>query len=280
MSYAAQLKGLKLPPPSANIRVQPYTLYQYSTTGNHAGERVNTGEFKAGGEVKWAVNPRAVLDLTFNTDFAQADVDQAVNNLTRFNVQFPERRQFFLENSGVYAGADVRGLKPFFSRNIGLSNTQFNAEPVPVDIGMRYTDRNQQRTIAGLYVHQRGTAYQGASNFAVARYLKNYAAQNNTGLMITHRLDEADGSKGFLQRNNTTLTWDGFIRPKPDFNIQYLVSASRNNTNDSIGFAANFWMEKEGAKWYGFWKSTYIDKKYVPGMGFMFANKQLTDEEF
>lgn len=275
MSYAAELKGLKLPRPSANIRVQPYALYQYSAVTSSSGERTTGGQLKTGGEVKWAVNPRAVLDFTFNTDFAQADVDQAVNNLTRFNVQFPERRQFFLENSGVYAGADVRGLKPFFSRSIGLSNTQFNAEPVPIDAGLRYTDRNQARTLAGLYVHQRATATQGASNFFVARYLANYGAQSNTGLMVTHRLDEADATKGLRERQNTTLTWDGFIRPKADFNIQYLLSASRNNSGDSLGFAGNFWMEKEHNKWYGFWKTTYIDKKYVPGMGFVFASNTL-----
>jgi hypothetical protein len=275
MSYAAELKGLKLPRPSANIRVQPYALYQYSAVTSGSGERTTGGQLKTGGEVKWAVNPRAVLDFTFNTDFAQADVDQAVNNLTRFNVQFPERRQFFLENSGVYAGADVRGLKPFFSRSIGLSNTQFNAEPVPIDAGLRYTDRNQARTLAGLYVHQRATATQGASNFFVARYLANYGAQSNTGLMVTHRLDEADATKGLRERQNTTLTWDGFIRPKADFNIQYLLSASRNNSGDSLGFAGNFWMEKEHNKWYGFWKTTYIDKKYVPGMGFVFASNTL-----
>jgi len=275
MIYAAELKGLKLPPPSANIRVQPYALYQYNTARNASGEKTQTGAFKTGGEVKWAINPRAVLDLTFNTDFAQADVDQAVNNLSRFNILFPERRQFFLENSGVYAGADVRGLKPFFSRSIGLSNLQFNAEPVPIDVGARYTDRNQKRTLAGLYVRQRGTDYQGASNFAVARYLRNYGVQSNTGLMITHRMDESDGTKGFQQRHNTTLTWDGFIRPRSDFNIQYLLSASRDNTNDSIGFAGNFWMEKQHNKWYGFWKSTYIDQKYLPGMGFVFSNNTL-----
>ncbi|HYE56381.1 MAG TPA: DUF5916 domain-containing protein, partial [Chitinophagaceae bacterium] len=274
MIYAAELRGLKLPPPSANIRVQPYGLYQYSRGTNNTGSW-SEGEWKAGGEVKWAVNPSAVLDLTFNTDFAQADVDQAVNNLTRFNVLFPERRQFFLENRGVYAGADVRGLKPFFSRSIGLSNTQFNAEPVPIDVGIRYTDRNQKRTLAGLYVRQQSTAYQGAAHFMVGRYLKNYGAQSNTGLMVTHRLDEPDTQKGFNSRNNTTLTWDGFIRPKADFNIQYLISASRNNTNDSIGFAGNFWVEYQASKWYGFSKTTYIDRKYVPGMGFVFATNTL-----
>ena len=227
MTYAAQLKGLKVPPSGINLRVQPYSLYQYSKTTDAAGSKSTSGNFKPGGEIKWAVTPASVIDLTFNTDFAQADVDMAVNNLTRFNVLFPERRQFFLENSGIYAGADVRGLKPFFSRAIGLSYTQFNADPVAIDAGIRYTSRNQLRTVAGLYVHQQGTATQGASNFGVLRYLKNYGTQSNIGVMLTHRLDEADRSKNFAQRDNTTITIDGFIRPKDQFNIQYLVTASR-----------------------------------------------------
>lgn len=275
MTYAAQLKGLKVPPAGINLRVQPYSLYQYNRNRDVAGNSTKTGSFKPGGEVKWAVNPSSVIDLTFNTDFAQADVDMAVNNLTRFNVLFPERRQFFLENSGIYAGADVRGLKPFFSRAIGLSNTQFNADPVAIDAGIRYTSRNQSRTVAGLYVHQQGTETQGASNFGVLRYLKNYSVQSNIGVMLTHRLDEADRSKGFKQRDNTTLTIDGFIRPRDEFNIQYLITASRNNSNDSIGFAGNFWVEYTPNEYYLKWKTTYTDEKYLPGMGFISASNTL-----
>ncbi|MEM9981782.1 MAG: DUF5916 domain-containing protein, partial [Bacteroidota bacterium] len=98
MTYAAELVGLALPEPSANIRIEPYALYQFDQINEE--ERTTTdGQWKLGGDVKWAITPRSVLDLTFNTDFAQADVDQAVNNLERFNIFFPERRQFFLENS-------------------------------------------------------------------------------------------------------------------------------------------------------------------------------------
>lgn len=272
MTYAAQMQGLKLPPPSANIRVQPYALYQYSNATDHEGINSSNHDFKLGGEVKWAVNTHSILDVTFNTDFAQADVDRAVNNLTRFNVFFPERRQFFLENSGVYAGADIDDVKPFFSRAIGLSNSQFNADPVPIDAGLRYTDRTRQRTIAGLYVHQRGTNFQSAANFAVARYLKNYGKQNNVGLMLTHRLDEANDEKNFGQRNNTTLSVDGLIRPDDSWTIQYLATASRDNSNDSIGFAGSFFAGRYLPKWYYGWVTKYIDEKYVPGMGFIFAS--------
>lgn len=271
MTFAAQMKGLKLPPPSTNIRVQPYALYQYSNATNELGERSSDHAFKAGGEIKWAANTHSVLDLTFNTDFAQADVDRAVNNLTRFNVLFPERRQFFLENSGVYAGADVDGIKPFFSRTIGLANSQFNADPVPIDAGARFTDRTNDKTIAGLYVHQRATAFQGATNFGVARYMKNYGKQNNVGVMLTHRLDERDPKNGFRERNNNTFTIDGFVRPDNSWQVRYLATASRDNSNDSIGFAGSFFVGRFLPKWYYGSVSKYIDQKYVPGMGFIFA---------
>jgi hypothetical protein len=275
MTYAAQLRGLKLPPASANIRVQPYALFQSNVTMDNAGEKTTDNNFKAGGEIKWAINPRSVLDLTFNTDFAQADVDRAVNNLTRFNVFFPERRQFFLENSGVYAGADFSNVKPFFSRTIGLANAQFNADPVGIDAGIRYTDRNQQRTLAGLYVHQRSSPQQGGANFGVLRYLKNYGRQNNIGVMLTHRLDEADAQKSFRQRNNTSFSIDGFIRPNDNITIQYLASAARNNSNDSIGFAGSFYIGYFPNKGYLYYWTDIVSEKYIPGMGFVFASNTI-----
>ena len=275
MTYAAKLVGLKLPEASSNIRISPYSLFQNDKNTDASGVNRVTTKVKIGGEAKWAVNPHAVLDFTVNTDFAQADVDRVVNNLTRFNVLFPERRQFFLENNGIYAGADISNIKPFFSRTIGLSSTQFNANPISIDAGVRYTDRNQKRTLAGLYVHQRAGESQGASSFGVLRYLKNYGNQNNIGVMVTHRLDEADQLKGYTTKNNTTVTVDGFIRPVDEVTIQYLASASRNNTNDSLGIAGSLYVGWNPNKLYMGWLSDFVSEKYVPGMGFVFANNTI-----
>lgn len=271
MTYAAQLKGLELPPPSVNFRIQPYGLVQSSSSQAADGTTSQGTEWKAGGEVKWALTPSSVLDLTFNTDFAQADVDRAVNNLTRFNVFFPERRQFFLENSGVYAGADNEDIRPFFSRAIGLSNSQFNSDPIPIQAGARFTDRNQNRTLAGLYVRQMGNEFQAPANFGVFRYLKNYAAQNNYGIMLTQRVDENQPEKGFTQKNNTTLTVDGLIRPNDEITIQYLVSGSRQDSADNMGVAASFFAGYTPNNYYIGWLTRYVDRSYHPGMGFVFA---------
>ena len=104
MTYAAKLTGVKVPPPSANVRIEPYTLYQYDDIKD-GDENPSEDNFKLGGDIKWAINPRTVLDLTFNTDFAQADVDRAINNLERFNIFFPEQRQFFLENADLFSSS-------------------------------------------------------------------------------------------------------------------------------------------------------------------------------
>ncbi|MEM6265549.1 MAG: DUF5916 domain-containing protein [Bacteroidota bacterium] len=270
MTYAAKLTGVEVPPPSANIRVEPYTLYQYDNipTGD---EPVQEGKFKVGGDIKWAINPRTVLDVTYNTDFAQADLDGAVNNLERFNVFFPERRQFFLENSGIWAGSSQRAIIPFFSRRIGLQGN-FNAAPAPIDIGTRFTQRTDKQTIAGLFVRQRATETSQASNFGVGRYLRNYGRENNVGVMVTHRFDEASTELGADANHNTTITVDGRIRPKSEWDIAYLLSTSIDENTGEVGYAGRISAGTRTNKYYLGYSTEFTGANYRPGMGFVSQN--------
>ena len=268
MTYAAQLRGLELPEPSANVRIEPYFLYQYDDI-EEEGVNTTEGDMKLGGDVKWAINPRSVLDLTFNTDFAQADVDRAVNNLERFNIFFPERRQFFLENSGIWAGAGNRSVTPFFSRAIGLQGS-FNAEPARINGGVRYTMRNEDQAIAALYIHQAETRNSSGASFGVARYLQNYGQENNIGVMVTHRLDEQSRELGTRESNNTTLTVDGLVRPKDELTVTYMLSGSRDNSNDTLGLAGSFFAGYSTNKFYAGWLTNFVSESYHPDMGFVF----------
>ena len=268
MTYAARLKGLKLPEPGTNIRAEPYFLYQYNNK-NQEGVESSDGDVKIGGDIKWAINPRAVLDLTFNTDFAQAEVDRAVNNLERFNIFFPERRQFFLENSGIWTGAGDASIMPFFSRTIGLQGN-FNAEPARIDGGMRYTMRDEKRTVAGLYIHQAQTDNSPAASFGVGRYLQNYGKENNVGVMLTHRLDESSDELGLSRQNNTTLSIDGLIRPKSEWTLSYLVSASQDNSHSGLGLAGKLYSGYSTNKFYLGWLTYLVSENYNADMGFVF----------
>ncbi len=267
MTYAAKLTGLELPAPSANVRIEPYSLYQLEEL-NANGNELSEGDFKIGGDIKWAVNPNSVIDLTFNTDFAQADVDRAVNNLERFNIFFPERRQFFLENSGIWAGGLQTSIRPFFSRRIGLQG-EFNSAPAPIDVGARFTLRDEKKAIAGLYMHQAETESSAAASFAVARYLKNYGRENNIGLMVTHRLDEASTALSLEERNNSTITVDGLIRPSSIWSINYLASTSIDHEDGNAGFAGRIFAGRSANDSYWGWVTEVTSEDYNPAMGFV-----------
>ncbi len=271
MTYAAKLTGIEVPSPSENIRVEPYALYQYDENKEGTIVTEKNSDPKVGFDAKWAMNPRTVLDLTVNTDFAQADVDRAVNNLERFNIFFPERRQFFLENSGIWAGGLQQSIRPFFSRRIGLQG-EFNATPAPIDVGARFTQRTAKNGLAGLYVRQRETNNSAAANFGVFRYLKNYGRENNIGVMLTHRLDEAHNELNLEKNNNTTITVDGQIRPTSQWDIQYLFSTSIDEQTGKTGFAGRFFVGNETNKYYYGWVTEYTDADYNPGMGFIRQN--------
>ena len=266
MTYAAKLTGIELPPPSTNIRIEPYTLYQYDNIKSVTN--TSEGKLKLGGDVKWAINPNSVFDLTVNTDFAQANVDVAVNNLERFNIFFPERRQFFLENSGIWSGGSQTAIRPFFSRRIGLQGS-FNAETAPIEVGARYTQRTEKQAIAGLLVRQSETDNSSASNFGVARYLRNYGKENNVGLMVTHRLDNSSEDLGVETNNNTTITLDGKIRPTSEWDINYLFTTSLDESSGETGFAGRLFAGKSSNKFYYGWSTDYTDAKYNPAMGFV-----------
>ncbi len=271
MTYAAKLTGIEAPPPSTNIRVEPYALYQYDENKEGTALIDKLNEPKIGADVKWAIDPKTVLDLTVNTDFAQADVDLAVNNLERFNIFFPERRQFFLENSGIWAGGLQQSIRPFFSRRIGLQG-EFDATPAPIDVGARFTQRTEKSAFAGLFVRQRETENSAGGNFGVFRYLKNYGRENNVGLMVTHRLDDSYAELDLESNNNTTITLDGQIRPKSQWDVQYLLSTSIDEFTGNTGFAGRIFVGNDSNEYYYGWVTEYTDANYDPRMGFLRQN--------
>ncbi len=106
--------------PGANIVVIPYALGG-ATQDFEEGTGKPVGTFNFGGDAKIGLGPALNLDLTVNPDFSQVEVDQQVTNLDRFELFFPERRQFFLENSDLFANLGTDRLRPFFSRRIGIA---------------------------------------------------------------------------------------------------------------------------------------------------------------
>ncbi|MDH3712204.1 MAG: carbohydrate binding family 9 domain-containing protein, partial [Cyclobacteriaceae bacterium] len=105
--------------PGKNISLIPYTAFK---TSKDFEEKTSTkSNLTMGGDAKIALSPSLNLDLTINPDFSQVEADQQVTNLDRFEIFFPERRQFFLENADLFASFGSSGARPFFSRRIGIT---------------------------------------------------------------------------------------------------------------------------------------------------------------
>ena len=114
-------------------------------------------------------------------------MDRQVQNLTRFSVFFPERRQFFLENASLFGVGQEGAIQPFFSRQIGLSDA---GTPSPLDAGLRLVSRTLKQNIGALLVRQRATGLTPAASFAVGRFSRNYGEQNRIGGLLTARFDK------------------------------------------------------------------------------------------
>lgn len=262
MSYAGRLAGLQPPPPGTNLRVQPYSIVrrdQIEQTGIPA--RTDT-EPQLGADVKWAITPTSVLDLTVNTDFAQADADIQQINLNRFSVFFPERRQFFLESASLYTLGLGSWGEPFFSRRIGLDG---EGAAVPIDGGVRFTQRNTTRNLGLLAIRQRAAGDEPASSFFVARAVQNLGTQHRVGGMLVGRYD---GTR-LGQRSNQVAVLDGFVRPTASSYVRAALARSFTSGEGGDGNGAWLHAASQSNRGYFGWIQAYYGEQYNPESGFL-----------
>ena len=121
VSLAAKLTGLDLPT-RRDIKMIPYALGSANKDFTRTEDQVDSNG-DIGVDLKWGIRPNLTLDVTVNTDFAQVEADEEQVNLTRFDLFFPEKRPFFLENASTFQFGQPQQVDLFFSRRIGLSST-------------------------------------------------------------------------------------------------------------------------------------------------------------
>lgn len=267
MAYSGLLTNLQPPPPSRNLRIQPFILGSYDQYRNNPSSVPDKSAFRYGGDVKWAITPHSILDLTFNTDFAQADADRQVNNVTRFSVFFPERRQFFLENAslfgtGVAPGEDLSGgsmrIQPFFSRRIGLDNT---GNPIPIDAGGRFVYRSSRTNLGAMLMRQQANAGTPATNFFIGRFSQNLGRLNRMGALVTAKQNSGG--------HNIVSTVDGFFRLSESHQLNMMLSHSGSNRTNGQGFAGFAQYYYVSNQWKFWWTQSFVTKNYNPETGFV-----------
>ncbi len=179
MAYAGQLKW-ETPPPKSGLKFSliPY-LFASSSRNIEAGEEVKYRK-DFGFDAKVGLSSSLNLDLTYNPDFSQAEVDDQVTNLDRYELYFPEKRQFFLENSDLFANYGSSKIRPFFSRRIGID--------APVNGGFRLSGKMGNDWRFGLMDMQTGAEGDYLTrNFFVSTLQKKVFARSYIGAILANK---------------------------------------------------------------------------------------------
>jgi hypothetical protein len=217
VSRAGHLVGLSgLPRPRLNLEVKPYGLVGASRERQDDGSAPRETTASVGGDLKWEVASGLVLDGTVNPDFAQVESDDQIVNLTRFDLFLPEKREFFLENAGVFEFGTRGFFEPppfllFFSRQIGIKEDEGE---VPVMGGVRLSGRAGRQTVGFLSLLQDEAFGDPRTSFNVLRVKRDFGANGFIGGMLTDRRTrvsgETDGGADFSVWPTRRLNVTGF----------------------------------------------------------------------
>ena len=213
LSREGTLEGLEVPVKRV-ATVTPYVLG--STSRNFATDATFKHPAEWGIDAKYGLTPSLTLDLTYNTDFAQVEVDEQRTNLSRFPLFFPEKRTFFLENAGVFSAGTPQAVDLFFSRRIGIDTL---GNPVPIRGGGRVSGRVGGMTVGLLQIFTEDVGAQPGNSYSVGRAVKEFGRRSRVGVIGVQRMglgDNADdhnrtyGVDGRLGVNDAfTLDWWG-----------------------------------------------------------------------
>jgi hypothetical protein len=219
-SVAGLLHGIVAPAGSRNLELKPYAIS--NATGQADAGRVMRHDLTAdiGMDAKYGLTQNLTADFTYNTDFAQVEADQQQVNLTRFSLFFPEKRDFFLENQGMFTFGGASNFNAgnvpilFYSRRIGLER----GLAVPIRGGGRLTGRVGRYTLGliDIQTSDEPAAAAQPTNFSVVRVRRDILRRSSVGLLLTGRAGAGqqnnaaygvDGTFGFFQTLSINTYW-------------------------------------------------------------------------
>jgi hypothetical protein len=279
---AGTLAGLPDAGQGRNLRIKPWVAAD--STRPVAGASFDAGAH-AGLDLKYGVTPSLTLDVTAKPDFAQAEADEQQVNLTQFSLYYPEKREFFLENSGTFYFGDIpresrlgnnRFSPPeeemllFFSRRIGLTSA---GEAIPIDAGARLTGRAGRYGVGLMTIQTDPEGSAPGDNYTVLRGRRDVLGTSDVGAIFLSRQSTNSGDynrvygadanfrfrralsiNGFLARSETPGVGDGQMSGKGSIvwndnllHTQYSLLSVGDHFRDDIGFVKRTGIRKHFA---------------------------------
>ena len=234
-----------------------------SVTTNFQKDVANNSEqtsFKPSLDLQYNVTSSLKLDATINPDFSQIDVDQQVTNLTRFAVNFPEQRNFFLENADLFSNLGVSGVNPFYSRRIGSnSDIQFGLKlsgnvSQKTRIGVLNVQTEEDDNVASQNYGALVAEHQLSENFTTTGYLVN--RQETSGFNFENDYNRVAGLNVNYKSNNNK--WTGLLNYSKSFNDGI--------SGDNTFFNGSIYFNKRGFNFNTSFRK--LGKNYITDVGF------------
>lgn len=268
----------ELPEPKRNISLIPYI----TGTANKIVEegtltRDQFGGF--GGDAKIGLGSGLNLDLTINPDFSQVEVDEQVTDLNRFEIFFPERRQFFLENADLFGGFGFGVLNPFFSRRIGVAKDTIDGASYsnPILFGARLSGKLNEDTRLGLLsIQTAGNEEYGlpSYNYSVATVQKKVFERSNIGfIMVNKEHFENDIDANHYTKYNRVIGSDFNLFSKDNRwtgKVFYHHSLSDNNTSGGGQYGTE--VTYTNNRYQFNWNHQYVNQDFDAEVGFIIRN--------
>ena len=244
-----------------------YNLIPYVVSGVRKLKGQDTElDLDAGLDAKVSLSSTLNLDLTFNPDFSQVEVDELVTNLTRFSIFLPEKRNFFLENADIFGGFGNSSTRPFFSRRIGLNAA---AQPVPILYGARLTGNLTPTTRIGvLNVHSRTTENSLGQNQSAFAVNKQFGRSFIQGMFLNRQA--FDGGEYLSSDFGRNLSLEGlYASDNGRFNLWAGAHQSfKPEIDDKTGFY-NVGLEFTNQNWQILSDFNFVQPNYFADLGFV-----------
>ncbi|MEM1220990.1 MAG: DUF5916 domain-containing protein, partial [Bacteroidota bacterium] len=228
-----------------------------------------------GGDAKIGITSGLNLDLTVNPDFSQVEVDRQQTNLSRFELFFPERRQFFLENADLFGDFGFGRMNPFFSRRIGVAQDTSTGQNIQnaIPFGLRLSGKPNQNWRVGLLNMQAAAIDEGGLpgyNYTVAAVQRQLFSRSNIGLIaVNKQAFRADTSESY-NLHNRVLGLDYNLASADNRWVgKVFYHHSQTEGNGFDGGQHGAFLEYSVRNWRASWRHQWVDEDFNAEVGFV-----------
>ena len=266
ISQAGQLQGLERLRLSGRFRLKPYALGGYNSFQQREIPNSESSATFGIEDFKIKLTSNLTSQLTYNTDFAQVEVDEQRINLTRFSLFFPEKREFFLEAANSFSFGNTEGglgnpppSRLFFSRRIGLDE---DGNSLPIDFGAKLTGKVGRGNLGFLNVQTGDSQFGEGRNYTALRWRQDLFARSSVGAFISN-------VQGPGEDSNQVAGLDANFTFLDHLNISGFAAQGQDSEVENNSWIGHFQTRWESDLWEANAEIMVIEEDFRTDLGFI-----------